>query len=525
MKRFYLYFKQKVEEGTSSRPYRVLLFWGLGISSTLWFLIRVLPKPSRASYPCMQTAAPLMSAFVLYLLSFTGAWLSFRKLGENVRKHRWGWGIACLFSAVFCSFLLLVENSTEVLARTVLPIPTVKMVQAPLTPVGDAKGIHPGRVAWAYVPGAATWIKGEGHWYEERWNSQPAADMLVRTALLSLTGKPDEKQAWEALFTSFNKDRDKDKGYSAGQRIAIKINMNNTAGYVDNEELNASPHVTLALLQSLVQEGGVPQEMITVFDASRFMTDALFHKCHDLLPRIIYMDHEGMHGRTKATYVADAIPYSEDNGKLARGLATCVIDADYVMNMALLKGHVGQGVTLCGKNWYGVTDIDPDWRKNFHNNFDQSRDGKPKYLTFVDYMGHKDLGGKTMLYLIDGLYGSKDVNGAPSGTWQMPPFSGNWPCSLFASQDPVAIDAVAVDFLATEFPRMADVDYCDMYLVEAAMADKPLSGTFYDPERDGTGLQSLGVMEHWNNPVDKQYSRNLGKDAGIELVYTVRNLK
>ena len=46
---------------------------------------------------------------------------------------------------------------------------------------------------------------------------------------------------------------------------------------------------------------------------------------------------------------------------------------------------------------------------------------------------------------------------------------------------------------------MADVDYCDMYLVEAAMADLPLSNTFYDPERDGTGVKSLGVLEHWNN--------------------------
>ena len=61
-------------------------------------------------------------------------------------------------------------------------------------------------------------------------------------------------------------------------------------------------------------------------------------------------------------------------------------------------------------------------------------------------------------------------------------------------KDPVAIDAVGIDFLSAEFPRMADVDYCDMYLVEAALADRPLSTTFYDPERDGTGVGSLGVL-------------------------------
>jgi hypothetical protein len=43
---------------------------------------------------------------------------------------------------------------------------------------------------------------------------------------------------------------------------------------------------------------------------------------------------------------------------------------------------------------------------------------------------------------------------------------------------------------------------------------------FYDPDHKGnvTRLQSLGVHEHWNNPVDKQYSRNLGTGKGIELI-------
>jgi len=88
----------------------------------------------------------------------------------------------------------------------------------------------------------------------------------------------------------------------------------------------------------------------------------------------------------------------------------------------------------------------------------------------------------------------------------------------FASQDPVAIDAVALDFFATEFPEAADMNYSDSYLLEAAKADNPPSGTTYDPENDGIKLTSLGVLEHWNNSNDKQYSRNLGKKNGIELI-------
>jgi hypothetical protein len=49
-----------------------LLFIILGITSTVWFLIRVIPKPVRATYPCMQIAAPFMSGFVTYLLAVAG---------------------------------------------------------------------------------------------------------------------------------------------------------------------------------------------------------------------------------------------------------------------------------------------------------------------------------------------------------------------------------------------------------------------------------------------------------------------
>ena len=62
----------------------------------------------------------------------------------------------------------------------------------------------------------------------------------------------------------------------------------------------------------------------------------------------------------------------------------------------------------------------------------------------------------------------------------------------------------------------------DDYLTEAAMADEPPSGTFYDPDGDGVRLESLGVHEHWNNPLDKKYSRNLGAGKGIELTCPVK---
>ena len=139
-------------------------------------------------------------------------------------------------------------------------------------------------------------------------------------------------------------------------------------------------------------------------------------------------------------------------------------------------------------------------------------------MTFVDFLTHKDLGGKTMLFLIDGVYGSKLVNGVPGPKWKMAPFNNDWACSLLSSIDPVAIDAVALDFLRSEWPEAPDMAFSDQYLYEAAQADDPPSGTRYDPQRNKMAVKSLGVMEHWNNADEKMYSRNLGKVEGIDLI-------
>jgi hypothetical protein len=60
----------------------------------------------------------------------------------------------------------------------------------------------------------------------------------------------------------------------------------------------------------------------------------------------------------------------------------------------------------------------------------------------------------------------------------------------------------------------------DDYLYEAARANDPPSGTFYDPDHATATkrLPSLGVHEHWNDPMERKYSRNLETGEGIELV-------
>lgn len=489
----------------------------LGITSTVWFLIRVIPKPQRATYPCMQASAPMMSGFVIWLMTLFGSSLAFKKA-----KQRWvetRYIAAALFFLVGIGVAFMVTSKTKVEAN--VSRKAFEVWYKPNQPLGEAKGMFPGRVAWGHNNKIASWDGKTGFWWEDKYNNQAETNKLFSQTLFSLTDVKNEKKSWDILFRFFNKSkRNTDKGYASGEKIAIKLNMNNVDAHESNNRINANPQLVLSLLSSLINQGGIPQENITVADPSRFITNNIFDKCNATFPKVHFVDHNGGDGREKATFKENGFVYSYDFNKQTHGLASCFVDADYVINMALMKGHVSQGVTLSSKNFFGCLDIETDWRKNAHGGgFSQNREGKRQYSVYPDFMGHKDLGAKTMLFLIDGIYGNKFVDGIPESKWALTPFNSQWPNSLFASQDGVAIESVVLDFALTEWPDAPDMMYSDYAMEEMAMANNPPSGVFYDPERDGTRLESLGVTEHWNNPIDKKYSRNLKIGNGIELIY------
>jgi uncharacterized protein (DUF362 family) len=381
-----------------------------------------------------------------------------------------------------------------------------RLFVGPNQPMGEGCGIHPGRVAWVHSPGVASWDGKTGLWVEDRWNNQAKADRMVVEAVMQLTGEPTAKKAWRALFRHFNKTHGRgNRGYKKGETIAVKLNMNNAITHRDTIELNSSPFVTLALLRSMVRDGGVRQQDIIVCEPSRAITDSIYNKVHREFPFIRMIDNLGGNGREKCEYYPEQIVYSVDNGKMARGLAKCIVDADYLINSALLKTHSGPGVTLTTKNWYGATDINLLWRQNAHNNVSQDkRNGKPQYKTFVDWMTHKDMGQKALLFLIDGTYGSRDVNGAPNPKWMKQPFCGDWACSLIVSQDEVACDAVGMDIIIGEWPEFQSLNYCDEYLREAASLPNAPSGTVYKQQGKPVS-QPVGLFEHWNK--DHQYTK------------------
>src|SRR5258708_4069581 len=273
----------------------------------------------------------------------------------------------------------------------------------PLSPLGLPRGVIPGRVTWAHDPAAVKW-DGTGSWWTDANNDQSVIDRMVSRSIRGLTNEKSDAQAWSSIFRHFNRTHGRGKaGYKAGEKIAIKANLNNTTDHGTIERLNSSPHLILSLVRQLTGPGRVPESSIPVFDSSRFIPGNLYDKIHHEFPGVVFVDHIGGDGRLKAEFKPNAIPFSIESNN-AKGLDTTVVEAAYLIDAAVLRAHVRSGVTLCAKNLFGATSINPHWRKNAHDGFRHNTDGPTSYSVLADYLGHKDLREKTMIFIIHELY-------------------------------------------------------------------------------------------------------------------------
>lgn len=283
-----------------------------------------------------------------------------------------------------------------------------------------------------------------------------------------------------------------------------------------------NPVLLKTLLISLVRDAGAAPSDITVYDVSRLFPDYMIEMCNE---RIL----QGVNFVNRDNGVADnsaPIEWSYEFSGRINYLPTCVTEADYMINLANLKGH-SYGITLCGKNHFGSfingNAMRPPEGANLHQWLTRNEMGI--YSPLVDLMANKHLGGKTVLYMLDALICAATEGSSITGDnskWRQETFNNDYTSSIFVSQDPVAIDSVGADFLTNE-PVIINNNYAardasvENYLHEAGLISNAPSNVTYT-DSFGTTVTNLGVHEHWNNPTDKQYSRNLGKNEGIELV-------
>jgi len=570
----------RVESGENGwmKKNRCWIKWAfpvVGLLSLVWFLVRVVPKPTRAAYPCQQVAGPLAGGFLVWIVGTIGSVFAYRRGKQLFLHSRLGKAALC-FAIAAVSAVIAIERMPERAAMAI--------GHGSHGPLGEAKGINPGRVVWVHDADATDWDfpgsdayyplwDGEedttsganyGYWWQSSHTDQTVVDKMMSDAVRGLSGRLTDDGAWDAIFRHFNVERGNgDIGYQPGEKITVKMNMvtvnrgQNNVSAADCTQtkwkgwVNTSPQMVLALIDQLVNVVGVAESDITVGDTTCYFPKHYWDHCHPVFPNVNYMasstsfsQAQGEWGRYPATsseglpcetphYWSDPVRPchpGEGDPSITKWdyLPKSYAEAAYLINFACLKSH-SSGITLCGKNHYGSLIYLPNGeanRYNYHLSLPNPgwSNGVEYYRAMVDMMGHWHLGRKTVLYLIDGLYAGYDWEGRP---YRWSTFGNDWPSSLFASQDPVAIDSVGHDFLLAEWPaRVTGGVYGagmllggeEDYLHEGAQADDPCSGAFYDPDGDGFGVGgSLGTHEHWNNSTDKQYSRNLGTGDGIEL--------
>lgn len=510
-------------------------FFILGIASVLWILIRVIPKPSRIHYPCMKATLPVATSFILYISGITGIAFFFKKVRQLIYQSKYLFAIGFILLGIISGIITLL-NTRE----TVLSMP-LQGYQTANVPIGTAKGIFPGRVVWVQNTDATKETctnDFNDYWYMDKNTSQNVVNNMLSSGLQRLTGTTSDSAAWDSLFHYYNRVRGKGNiGYKTGEKIVIKINLNGIWNSSPDKNVNTSPQICYAILNQLINSAGVSQNNIFIGDPNCPMNDVTYNKCHDAFPNVNYWGN-GV-GRVPATQSASAVLFASDNS-FEDPIPQEYIDAAYMINIPVLKKHHRAGISLGCKNHFGSIGAFTNGAWHLHPSLpcpdasgEVSNGNYGVYRCFVDIMGHKDLGGKTILYLVDGLWGSTNW-GHPPIKWRMAPFNNDWPSSLFLSQDPVAIESVGYDFLYEEFDEnhptegspateskgpFSRFEGTDDYLHQAADPANWPDGLQYDPENDGSILASLGTHEHWNNAADKNYSRNLGTGDGIELVY------
>ncbi len=529
--------------GLTSRKrhnYRLRWLWPVtGLFALIWFLIRVIPKPSRATYPCQRVAFPIASSFVIWLLGITGTIVFFGKARKYLLRSRFIIAAVCIAAGLSAAFIAVSSmNEAEAFAA---PVPNA--------PIGIGKGVHPGRVVWVHDPNATEWDgsgMGDGYWWESDNTNMELVNLMMSRSIRALAGESTCHQAWDQIFRNFNQSRGKGNvGFQAEEKVTIKVNLVGCIGQMGGagvnpktydletkmDYMNTSPQMMLALLRQLVNEVGINEADIAIGDTTCYFPNQYYDICHDEFPNVRYLDYEGKFGRTAVQQSSKPMYWSNHPSVSNQDyVPVSYAEADYIINMANLKSHTNGGVTLCGKNHYGSLVRWPGQGGyyNLHGDLPSVSTPMGRYRTLVDLMGHPHIGGKTVLYLIDGLYAGEHPIDDYATRMTMAPFNGDWSSSLFVSQDPVAIDSVAFDFLWTEANEpgtawsnvASSISASDDYLHEASQADNPPSGTFYDPNSSGDvhRLESQGVHEHWNNATDKQYSRNLDTGDGIELI-------
>ena len=473
-----------------------------GMLSLFWLIIKTGRKPSRIYYPCQQTALANISVFLIppaaLLCCRMGSMLR-RCLGRRRLFRYSAWTALCLalgLSACMGLRAYRMHQAEEYYRNLRKHEPFGKYA---LTALGAGTGTlltvphamalpSPHRVVSVHDADATDWTfacTGSGdcpaYYGDNAYVDQTVVDNMVATGLKALTGETGLSDAWRKILPE----------YRTGEIIAIKVNFNDSimgggiSGYADNDAyVDALPQIINSLVAGLV-EIGVRQSDIRVYDVSRYITDRF--RARVAYDDIQYFDGHGNGGNVQAatfdsTDPAAKVDFAGTSYSGNHRVADILLEAEYLINVPIMKRHGGAGITLALKNHLGSIDGFYTGGHTMHKYFYLGGSAYESTTNpIVNINSNPHIRDKTVLIVGDALYGGWRSNNTPPEQWDS--FEGDSPNMLFFAGDPVAIDSVMFDYLTREGsvnPASQDI------LVVAAEA-------------------GLGVHERWDDKDNRQY--------------------
>jgi uncharacterized protein (DUF362 family) len=332
----------------------------------------------------------------------------------------------------------------QVVAAVQAPGPMLRARTPRRTPVTNSQP----KVVHVHCREATSWDFVNG-WYGDHV-SQHQVTRMVDQGLMALTGTASRAAAWLALLP----------GYAPGQRVAIKANVVNAQSLDDGDnDIDALIELVNSVVAGL-KEIGVAEADIWVYDASRTIPNRFRYRCAYPGVQFSGLDVNDL-GFSDTERVVFAPPAGGPTLADKR-LSQVLVNADYLINMPIMKKHCCAHVTLAFKNHFGT--IEKCWEVH-EPTFPDTSVYRSDYSALVDIYQNPHIVGKTVLTIGDGLFASRIDQTTPPDPWVT--FGNRAPNSLFFSQDPVAIDCVMYDFLEAEAGVPATADD---YLVLAAQA-------------------------------------------------------
>ncbi|MBE0679104.1 MAG: DUF362 domain-containing protein, partial [Bacteroidales bacterium] len=426
-----------------------ILFPLTGILAIIWFLVRVIPKPSRIAYPCQQAAAAIGGGFLAYLASVIASLAIYKGIKDKISTPLARFFITGAAMIITATIVIAGNNRQDF-------VPSLEPPEGRNNPVGEGNGIFPGRVVWTQDFDATSWDDKTGFWWEDTYTNQEVVDRMFSGSIQNLTGTGSDAEAWDALFRYNNRINGRgDRGYLKGEKITVKINMN-AVHTVDVDWKNLgypSPQMLNAMVRQLIEVVGVSGEDIIITDPSRFIGWQIYDKIRsNKSPEYQGVIFEEKSARDLPRYKT-AEPDSSaliwfimpDGTRYKMCFPQSYTEADYIINSTLVRPHRVFGITSVAKNHFGaVWDFDSAaFKPNTLHAFALWDYPTPNKLrephSAPVLMGHKVTYGKTLIYIADGLYTSINQGGPLK---KMSVFNDDWFSSILMSQDPVALESV-----------------------------------------------------------------------------------